>query len=227
MKIRTTALLSLAVFTSFALAAGLNYSVIVNGQVVPDQAIVVGGKTYVPLSALKLLGVPSSLRGSTLTLGAAATAGAAPGGANQRASLDGCIGETLFNGVWRLTVSSVTPTVRYNGQQKGYSVKLSWRNGTTKTIDALNTGVKAITLALSDGNTLTSENEQDLKYKSLPQAAGTNVALSFWADSAQTAAGLGQPSKLLIEIAASGAAASGIAYTAPNPSFRVRLDCSG
>lgn len=227
MKMRTTALLSSAVFTSFALAAGLNYSVIVNGQVVPDQAIVVGGKTYVPLSALKLLGVPSSLRGSTLTLGAAATAGAAPGGANQRASLDGCIGETLFNGVWRLTVSSVTPTVRYNGQQKGYSVKLSWRNGTTKTIDALNTGVKAITLALSDGNTLTSENEQDLKYKSLPQAAGTNVALSFWADSAQTAAGLAQPSKLLIEIAASGAAASGIAYTAPNPSFRVRLDCSG
>ena len=226
MKIRTTALLSLAVFTSFALAAGLNYSVIVNGQVVPDQAIVVGGKTYVPLSALKLLGVPSSLRGSTLTLGAAATAGAAPGGANQRASLDGCIGETLFNGVWRLTVSSVTPTVRYNGQQKGYSVKLSWRNGTTKTIDALNTGVKAITLALVDGNTLTSENEQDLKYKSLPQAAGTNVALSFWADSAQTAAGLAQPSKLLIEIAASGAAASGVAYTAANPSFRVRLDCS-
>ena len=226
MKIRTTALLSLAVFTSFALAAGLNYSVIVNGQVVPDQAIVVGGKTYVPLSALKLLGVPSSLRGSTLTLGAAATAGAAPGGANQRASLEGCIGETLFNGVWRLAVSSVTPTVRYNGQQKGYSVKLSWKNGTTKTIDALNTGVKAITLALSDGIPLTSENEQDLKYKSLPQAAGTNVALSFWADSAQTAAGLAQPSKLLIEIAASGAAASGVAYTAPNPSFRVRLDCS-
>ena len=226
MKIKTPALLSLAVFTSFALAAGLNYSVIVNGQVAPDQAIVVGGKTYVPLSVLKLLGVPSSLKGSTLTLGAAATVGVAPGGANQRASLEGCIGETLFNGVWRLTVNSVKPVTRYNGQQKGYSLNLTWKNGTARTIDALNTGVKAITLALVDGNTLTSENEQALKYKSLPQAAGTTLELPFWADSAQTAAGLGQPSKLLMEIAAGGGATSGVTYTAPNPSFRVRLDCS-
>ena len=226
MKFKTSALLPLALLSGLALAAGLNYSVVVNGQVAPDQAIVVGGKTYVPLSALKLLGVPSSLKGTTLTLGASPAAPTAPGGANQRASLEGCIGETLFNGVWRLTVTSVTPAVRYSGQQKGYNVKLSWKNGTARTIDALNTGTKAITLVLQDGSTLTSENEQDLKYKSLPQASGTTVGLVFWADSAQTAAGLAPPSKLLIEINASGAAASGVAYTAPNPSFRVRLDCS-
>jgi hypothetical protein len=219
-------LISLLVLSTVALAATPGYSVVVNGQVAPDQAIVVGGKTYVPLSALKLLGVPSSLKGSTLTLGTQASSAPAPGGANQRASTEGCVGEPLFNGVWRLTVNGVTPAVRYNGQQKGYRVSLSWKNGTTKTIDALNTGVKSLNLVLQDGSTLTSENEQDLKFKSLPQAAGTTVVLTFWADSAQTTAGLAQPSKLIMEIKAGGAAASGVAYTSPTPSFRVRLDCS-
>lgn len=210
---------------SSALAAGPNYSVVVNGQVLSDQAIVVNGKTYVPLSALKLLGVQSSLEGNTLTLGTQATLATAPGGTNQKASLEGCLGETVFNGVWRLTVNSVKPLTRYNGQQKGYGLNLSWKNGTTKTIDALTTGVKAITLVLADGSTLTSDNESDLKYKKLPQAAGTTPELVFWADSGQSTAGLGQPSKLLIEIDGAGAERSGVAYSSKTPSFRVRLDC--
>ncbi|WP_407543041.1 hypothetical protein Q0M94_25570 (plasmid) [Deinococcus radiomollis] len=215
----------LALLSSAALAAPLNYRVVANGQVVPQSALVVGGVTYVPLSALTLLGVPSSVKGTTLTLGATTAASTTPGGANQKASLEGCLGEALFNGVWRLTVNGVKPIMRYNGQQKGYSLALSWKNGTTKTVDALNTGVKAITLVLADGNSLTSENDQDLKYKALPQAAGATLELSFWADSAQSAAGLGQPSKLLIDINASTAGSSGVAYSTTNPSFRVRLDC--
>jgi len=209
------------------LAAG--YSLVVNGQVSPKGAIVVGGETYVPLSALNLLGVNSSLKGSTLTLGAAASAITAPGGANQRASVEGCIGEPLFNGVWRLTVNGVRPISRYNGQQQGYAVKLAWKNGTQKTIDALNTGFKSLTLAMADGNTLTSENVQSLSSKSLPQAAGLTLELPFYADSEATAAGLSQPSKLLVEIdpkvVGSGSLSQGVGYTTPSPSFRVRLDC--
>ena len=192
--------LCLALLASAALAATLNYSVIVNGQVTPDSAIVVNGKTYVALSVLDLLGVKTSLKGSTLTLGAQTAPGISPGGADQRASLEGCLNETLFNGVWRLTVNGVKAITRYNGQQAGYSLNVEWKNGTTKTIDALNTGVKAIALALDNGNTLNAENEQDLKYKSLPQAAGPSLALMFWASSAQTTAGLGKPSKMLVEI---------------------------
>lgn len=63
-----------------------------------DKAIVVNGKTYVPLSVLKTLGVNSSLKGTTLTLGETA-ANQTPGGTNQRSSLEGCLGVTLFNGV--------------------------------------------------------------------------------------------------------------------------------
>ncbi|WP_425145017.1 hypothetical protein [Deinococcus sp.] len=218
-------LLGTLALTSLALAAA-NYSVIVNGQVAPEQAIVVGGKTYVPLSALKLLGVNTTLRGTTLTLGGATTA-ATPGGVNQRASLEGCLNETLFNGVWRLTVKTLRPISRYNGQQSGYSLSLEWKNGTAKTIDALNSGVKNISLVLADGNTLTADNDQDLKYKTLPQAAGITLALLFYATSAQTAAGLPAPSKLLVDIDPSrlNDLAQGVAYSTPTPSFRVKLDC--
>ena len=43
-----------------AVAAGSSYSLVVNGQVSSEKAIVVGGKTYVPLSVLKSFGVSSS-----------------------------------------------------------------------------------------------------------------------------------------------------------------------
>lgn len=66
-KLRTLAVLLAA---GMALAAGTTYSIVVGGQVAPDKAIVVNGKTYLPLSVLKELGIPYSLRGSTLTLGA-------------------------------------------------------------------------------------------------------------------------------------------------------------
>ena len=129
-------------------------------------------------------------------------------------------------------LEDLKPVTRYNGQQKGYSLALSWKNGTTKTIDALNTGVKAITLVLADGNSLTSENDQDLKYKALPQAAGTTLQLSFWADSAQSAAGLGQPSKLLVDTFTVSIVSAGATYmtwfgsqmlTLVAPSVRVEL----
>ncbi|AWN22514.1 hypothetical protein DKM44_04075 [Deinococcus irradiatisoli] len=204
--------------------AATSYSIIVNGQVAPAQAIVVGGQTYVPLSALKMLGVTSSLKGTTLTLGASAAPSTAPGGANQKASLEGCMNEALFNGVWRLTVNSFKPGVEY-GTHPGYILNLEWKNGTARSIDALTTGIKEFTLVLADGTTLTSDDLQQLKYRKLPQAAGMTFNIPFYADDALPS--LAQPSKLLVEIDPSIAAAtsSGVSYTTLTPSFRVRLDC--
>ena len=225
--------LSLCVLATLSSASALTYTVVAGGQVSPDAAIVVGGKTYVPLSALKLLGVSSSLKGTTLTLGgltlggpASPTGAATPGGTDQRASLEGCSGDTLFNGVWRLTVKAVRPLSRYSGQQPGYGVTVEWKNGTPRTIDALNTGVKTVTLVLEGGSTLEAENVQDLLFRKLPQAAGTTSELTFYAPSATPPVTLAAPSKLLVEIRAAGAAASGVAYSTPTPSFRVKLDCA-
>lgn len=222
LTLHALALLTLALSP---VAAAQSYSLVVNGQVAPAPAIVVNGQTYVPLSALKLLGIPSSLKGTTLTLGAAPAT--SPGGANQRASLEGCLGDTLFNGVWRMTVKSVRPISRYNGQQRGYAVALEWKNGSTATADALNTGVKNFQLVLQDGNTLDSENGQQLLYRKLAQGAGNTFTLEYYADSAQSAR-LTPADKLLVEIDPAVLRNTGVkaAYSTPTPSFRVRLNCS-
>lgn len=220
-------LLTLLTLTLLPVAAAQSYSLVVNGQVAPAQAITVNGQTYVPLSALKLLGVPSSLKGTTLTLGTGAAPSTSPGGANQRTSLEGCLGETLFNGVWRMTVRSVKPISRYNGQQRGYAVSVEWKNGSTATADALNTGVKNLQLVLQDGSTLDSENSQQLLYRKLAQGAGGTFTLEYYADSAQSAR-LTPADKLLVEIDPAVLRNTGVkaAYSTPTPSFRVRLNCS-
>lgn len=211
----------------FPVAAAQSYALVVNGQVAPAPAIVVNGQSYVPLSALKLLGIPSSLKGTTLTLGTGPAPATSPGGANQRASLEGCLGNTLFNGVWRMTVHSVKPINRYNGQQRGYAVSLEWKNGSTATADALNTGVKNLQLVLQDGSTLESENGQQLLYRKLAQGAGSTFTLEYYADSAQSGR-LTPADKLLVEIDPAVLRNTGVklAYSTGTPSFRVRLNCS-
>ncbi|WP_110888495.1 hypothetical protein [Deinococcus yavapaiensis] len=214
--------LAVATLCSLVAAAGSTYRVVTNGTVTTESAIVVDGKTYVPLTVLARLGVKSQLDGGILNLTSASTV--TPGGANARVSLEGCLGQTLFNGVWRLTVKAVRPITRY-GTYPGYGLTLEWKNGTTRSIDALNTGVKSVTLVLADGTTLTSEDIQSLLYKKLPQAAGTSLELPFYADAPKAANQFARPTKLLVEIDAAQAAASNVAYTTPTPSFRVLLDC--
>ncbi|MFB9994428.1 hypothetical protein ACFFLM_20955 [Deinococcus oregonensis] len=217
---------ALLILALFPVAAAQSYSLVVNGQVAPAQAIVVKGQTYVPLSAINLLGIPSSLKGNTLTLGMGAAPSTSPGGANQRASLEGCLGDTLFNGVWRMTVRSVKPISRYNGQQRGYAVNVEWKNGSTATADALNTGVKSLQLVLQDGSTLDSENGQQLLYRKLAQGAGNTFTLEYYADSAQSAR-LTPADKLLVEIDPAVLRNTGVkaTYSTSMPSFRVRLNC--
>ncbi len=231
MRIR---ILSFALVATVALAAGVNYSVIVNGQVTPDQAIVVNGRTYVPLSALKLLGVNSSLKGSTLTLGAQVTPATAPGGANQRASLEGCVGDTLFNGVWRLTVRSVDAIGPNVGLGPGWGVTVEVRNGTTTKTQLIDTGLTAIQLVQPDGNTLTFEEhdaDEKLIYKDMVQASGVTYQLKFHAPDVNTpASSVPRPAKLLVQfdpkkLTAGYLRAAKVAFSTPTPGFRVDLTC--
>lgn len=220
--------LSILALLALSPAAGAqSYSLVVNGRAMPAQAIVVKGQTYIPLSALDLLGIPNRLQGSTLTLGTGVAAATAPGGANQRTSLEGCLGESLFNGIWRMTVRSVKPISRYNGQQRGYAVGVEWKNGSSATTDALNTGAKTFQLVLQDGSTLESENFQDLLLQKLTQGAGNTFTLEYYASSAQSAR-LTPADKFLVEIDPAVLRSTGVkaAYTTSTPSFRVRLSCS-
>jgi hypothetical protein len=222
---------SLCGVLSLALAAQTAYTLTIDGKPSTLPAIVVKGETYVPLTALKAAGIGSSLKAGTLALtlpGSSANPSAiTAGGANQRASLEGCINETLFNGIWRLTVTSTKQISRYNGQQPGYSLSLEWKNGAKTTTDALNTGIKSLNLALEDGTVLQTEDAQNLTNKKLPQGAGVALDLTFYAESGTSADKLAKPAKFLVEIDPKVLSNTGVAaaYTAPNPSFRVRLDC--
>ena len=219
-----------ALLAAVALAQA-SLKLIVNGQPSTLPAITVNGATYIPLAALERAGakVVRSSSGLTLTLpgGSSAIPGQTAGGANQRVSLEGCIGETLFNGIWRLTVKSVKAINRYNGQQLGYSLSLEWKNGAKVSADALNTGIKNLNLVLSDGTVLQTDDVQSLTYKKLPQGAGVALELAFYTASGVTADKLGKPDKFLVEIDPLVLKSTGVAtaYTTPNPSFRVRLDC--
>ncbi len=203
----------------------------VNGQPSALPAITVNGATYIPLSALERAGAKTVRTSSGLTLtlpgGSSASPSQTAGGANQRVSLEGCIGETLFNGIWRLTVKGIKAINRYNGQQLGYSVNLEWRNGAKVSADALNTGVKNLNLVLTDGTVLQTDDAQSLTNKKLPQGAGVALELPFYAASGVTADRIGKPDKFLVEIDPLVLKRTGVAasYTTPNPSFRVRLDC--
>lgn len=227
-------LLALLTLALSPVAAAQSYSLVVNGQVVPTQAIVVGGQTYVPLSALKSLGIPSSLKGTTLTLGTGAAPGTSPGGANQRTSLEGCLGETLFNGVWRLTTRKVEPIGPDVGLGPGWGVTIELRNGTKTRANLHDTGLESIELVGADGNTFTFQEraaEEALIYKDVTQAGGITYQLKFHVENARAAATVPAATKLVISLnprkmTAGYLREAKVAYTAPAPSFRVRLDCS-
>ncbi|GEM83505.1 hypothetical protein [Meiothermus hypogaeus] len=232
-RLRTLAVLLAA---GMALAAGSTYSIVVGGQVAPDKAIVVNGKTYLPLSVLKALGIPYSLRGTTLTLGGSAPANQTPGGANQRASLEGCLGETLFNGIWRFRAIKLEPIVKDAGtplQTQGWGVTVELRSGAKAMVQPVFTGLRdqGIQVAFDDAQTLTADalDVQKLTYANLPPGGVVTHQLKFWYRYDTPKEQIKTPTKLLLEINPNGfenaIRASGASYTTPTPSLRVRLDC--
>ena len=223
----------MAVF-GLALAANAGYSIVVNGQVSSEQAIVVNGKTYVPLAVLKSLGVASSLKGSTLTLSSTTQAAPVAGGANQRLSLEGCLGEQLFNGVWRVRASKLE-RISKDGATSGWGLMLELRNGSKATIGATNAGIdgtgQGIQLAFDDATTLKVDpyDVQKLTYASLPQGGAVVHQLKFYYPSDTAPDAIKTPVKFLLEVSARGIgftpSQQGVAFSVANPSFRVRLDC--
>ncbi|THF68975.1 hypothetical protein E7T06_13985 [Deinococcus sp. Arct2-2] len=232
-------LLSLGL-TTLAWAAG-TYSLIVNGQVISKNAVVINGETYVPLSALKLLGVTGTLKGNTVTLAlgsALPPARNASGGANQMAALEGCLNQTLFNGIWRAKVLSLTPIQTPDAGSSdvpGWAVKLEIRNGIPKTASLMGTGFGASSggsqpmLLLADGTSLTLNDNDFLKpwSQDVLQGGVLTFALRFSYPRGTTEgqARAQRPTKFILQINPRIPEYMGMKYSVPDPSLRVRLDC--
>ena len=232
-----TVALSLAVLSllSITLAAGASYSIIVNGQVLVRKTITVNGEVYVPLSAVRAAGLGTALNGTTLTLGSSNSASpAVAGGANQHPALEGCMNETLFNGLWRLKVLKVEAIHKDDAPlAPGWSVTVEVRNGWTGTLNPGDSGFANDNMFVVDpgGNSLAVDayNEQPFTYHNFPQGGVFTYQLVFYYPYGTTAEQVHAPQKFLMgadpkKIDASLAAA-GVHYSALAPSFRVNLDC--
>jgi hypothetical protein len=202
------------------LAQNLTYSLSINNKAYSSSAIVIKGETYVPLKALQAAGVRSSLSGGRLSLTLPSATANAAGGAKQVAALEGCIGEWLFNGIWRIRV---TEPLAVTGDRIGATYKFEFRNGTNKSGFAPSgTGFKGIQLALNDGTTTSAVYVNDLSDPPyLAGASHSQVVEFFWEGVERT------PSRLIVlfdpndEYYKLGT----VKFTVQNPSLRIKTDC--
>ncbi|MCX7782315.1 MAG: hypothetical protein N2318_01575 [Meiothermus sp.] len=212
-------LLILTILSTIALAQSLQktYRLLINGKAASGQAVVVGGKTYVSLEALKAAGVRASLSGTTLSL----TLPSAPvvqGGANQNAAVEGCLNEWLFNGLWRFRVMSVQPSTDPPGWKATFEV----RNGSKADGIALaGTGWGGMRIVLNDGNAVEAQSDAvDIRDQGFLQGAGKSITIAFPSEETGKT-----PAKLFLLLDPRGLAGTTLRYSVADPSFRVRLDC--
>jgi hypothetical protein len=227
-----------------AFAADTTLKLTVDGKA-SGNAIVVAGKTYLPLDALEKAGLKVVRSNGALAVtvsgttqpGAQASSGQvsnqASGGANGKASLEGCIGEQLFNGVWRIKVTKLERITKDEGASLGWGLSLELRNGTKSTITPNGTGIENsdIVLAFDDASTLalTPFEAQKLTYANVPTGTAVVLKLPYFYEIGINESDIKTPIKFLFQIDPSkidkNTRESGVAYSVPNPSFRVRLDC--
>ena len=167
---------------------------------------------------------------------AAAQKHVTPGGANQKASVEGCSGTWLFNGLLRVKVTRVTGAVEpFTGSPgtPGFEVKLQVRNGTHKDVSLSNLGVDGngagVKLVMSDDNELRLDvgDFQHAVFQSIPQGGQINATFHFYYPSGTTKVDA-TPKKFLLQVnkAAGSLRDFGLHYPLSDPSFRVKLDCS-
>lgn len=153
------------------------------------------------------------------------------GGANQRASVEGCMGETLFNGVWRLKViSSGLQTNPDDPDYKNWAVTLELRNGKNTQNSPTDSGFQDYPqLAFADDTVLDMETttakvqyQKAIFYKSLPPGGVARTTLFYRLPDEDASK---SPTKLLIAIKRTEFGKT-FGYSVTDPSFRVRLDCT-
>ncbi len=239
-------LLILLPLLGIALAASSAYKITLNGQASSLTTATVGGKTYIPLEVLEKLGVPYTVKGNSLSIGTvdtgntgSNTSSSTAGGANQRPSLEGCLNEYLFNGVWRIKATKLDKIFKDGDPHfPGWGVTLEFRNGSKTTLMATDAGIdgtgSGIQVAFGDANTLSVDamDVQTLTFANLPQGGVITKQLKFFypypmpnnTDPYQA------PKKFLLEVNPKGMGdstkAKGVAFNTPTPSFRVNLTCS-
>ena len=208
---RLTTLLTAVTTLTLSAALAAPVTLTLNGQPASVPTTVIGGVTYVKLADLQRI----------LT---------AQGGANQKASVSGCVNEWLFNRIWRMRVTKVQ-TFTDSSYGDGYGVTVEIKNGTTQTLTMSNAGIpydNAVNLTFADGNswakmTLGRGAWQDKTYAKLPQGTGTVYEFRLFPEEKGTA--MAAPTKFLFEVESKLDSDVKAKFSVPDPSFRVDLTC--
>lgn len=205
-------------------------TITVNGKAVPGTTITVGGKTYVPLDALKAGGISSNVSGGNLALGTGA-----PGGSTPVAALQGCLNETLFNGVWRVKFSNLR-LATVDGAMK-WNIDLEVRNGTGINLSGADGALLAdeqhLSFVTADGTPLAWGTYdllagQKVTYANFPPSGIWKGTLTN-VDSGNAASEGRKPTKLLWQINITEARSSlqgKLPWSSKAPGLRIDLTCT-
>lgn len=226
------ALFAASLLATIAIAQQVSQSLqlTVNGKVLSEKALIVGGKTYYPESALPPLGVTVKRTGNAIAL----TSKGATGGANQTAALEGCVGETLFNGALRAILHSLEP-FEQAGKAVGWTADLEFRNGTQQVSNLSGFGTGGGTswyIAYNDNTTypfyITDSNGLNTG-QDLPAGSSYRVKINFWPDTSNNRDlpfdPTRKPTKLLLGFTKTSASSDVQKLLLTNPGFRIRLNC--
>ncbi len=166
--------------------------------------------------------------------GFAAAAAAKPkapiaGGANQRASVEGCIGQTLFDGFWRFKVTGITSADEpFAGLTiPAWAVTMEMRNARSQPSTPALFGVENPQLILEDGTVLDLSGGSRLAYgeqmqgKELPPGGSAHLKAYYRIENNTS-----KPAKLLLGVNSATDGPRGKGYPMADPSFRVRLNCT-
>jgi len=230
-------LLSTLVLSSLALAASSALKVVIGGQPSGLNTATVNGQTYIPLAVLQKLNIPYTVQGGTLSIGSAQanTAQAVTaGGSNQRASLEGCMNEYLFNGIWRIKVTKLERITKDGDPMApGWGMTLELRNGSKATLDTGMAGMNgtAKQIAFADATSIDADPYGlDRFFGSLTPGGVAIQVFKFYYPYGTPPSDIKAPVKFLLEVDPKGVAdnlkALGAAFSSASPSFRVHLDCT-
>ena len=226
------ALIAASLLATIAVAQQVSQSLqlSVNGKAVSDKALIVGGKTYYPESALAALGATVKRTGNAVTL----TSKGVTGGANQTAALEGCVGETLFNGALRVKLHSFEPFVR-DGKAVGWTADLEFRNGTQRVSNLYGFGGGSAAswyIAYDDDSTYPfyiSDSNGLSGSRDIPAGSSYRTKINFWPETSNARElpfdPTRKPTKLLLGFTKSSASSDMQKLLPANPGFRIRLDC--
>ncbi len=180
-------------------------------------------KTAILATILVLSGTPAG------QLAASMHAHATAGGANQRVSLEGCAGQWLFNGVWRVRVDKIAPITLPDAGNPGFALTVRFRNGTSRTTSMAYSGVGETNLVLGDGTQLGIDQTLDrvaystMTNTDLVPGAGLTQVLKYYLPTKTTTEQ--KPVKWLVEMHQNTTGSRAPHYTTKSPSLRVNLTC--